>query len=151
MKSALLAAAAVAMATTGCATYAPYPATPDTGMINPNARAEVRGSVTYRERMMAPPGSVVTVQLQDVSLADAPARTIAEQRILLDGRSVPVDYVLAPYAADIQPNMRYSVRAEIHAANGALLWTSDTYNPINPTATHQTLPMIVMVRVGAPD
>lgn len=134
----------LAIATTACTTYQ----TPDTGMINPYARAEVTGSATYRERMMAPPGSVVTVQLQDISLMDAPSRTLAEQRIPLDGRSVPVDYRLTPLASDLQPNMRYAVRAEIRAANGALLWTSDTVNPVNPTVMRQTLPMIVMVKVA---
>lgn len=145
----MLAVAAIAAGTTGCMTYPAGSVAPDTGMINPNARAEIRGSVTYRERMMAPPGSVVTVQLQNVSLADAPARTIAEQRIPLDGRSVPVDYVLTPYAVDLQPNMRYAVRAEIRSEGGALMWTSDTYNPINPTVAGQTLPMIVMVKVDS--
>ncbi len=137
----------LALTTTGCATT--YPTYPDTGMIDPYARAQIHGSVGYRERIMTPPGSVTIVQLQDVSRADAPARVIAEQRIPMDGRSVPVDYHLTPLASDLQPNMRYSVRSEIRASNGALLWTSDTANPVNPTLINQTLPLITMVKVGS--
>jgi putative lipoprotein len=117
-------------------------------MLDPYRRAEISGNTTYRERMTAPSGSIVIVQLQDISRMDAPARTIAEQRIPLDGRSVPVDYRLNPLTSELRPNMRCGVRSEVRGPGGALLWTSDTVNPVNPTVMWQSLPMIEMVKVG---
>src|SRR3546814_5741440 len=40
----------------------------------------VTGSVTYRERIALPPTARIEVKLDDVSLADAPSRTLASQR-----------------------------------------------------------------------
>ena len=51
------------------------------------------GTVTYRERIALPPGAVVEVSLLDVSLADAPSRTIARTRITAR-RQVPIPYRL---------------------------------------------------------
>ncbi|WP_332685675.1 YbaY family lipoprotein, partial [Bosea sp. (in: a-proteobacteria)] len=56
------------------------------------ATATLRGTVSYRERIALPPGAIVEVKLLDVSLADAPARTIAETRV--SGRRNPARYVL---------------------------------------------------------
>ncbi|WP_367272350.1 YbaY family lipoprotein [Phreatobacter sp.] len=47
------------------------------------AMAETRtlsGMVIYRERIALPPSAVVEVKLVDISLADAPSRTIAEMK-----------------------------------------------------------------------
>ena len=41
----------------------------------------VRGTAMYRERIALPPGAVLEVSLQDVSLADAPARELGSVRI----------------------------------------------------------------------
>ena len=44
--------------------------------------ATVTGTVTYKERIALPPeGVVVTVKVEDVSRADAPAVTVGEQII----------------------------------------------------------------------
>jgi uncharacterized lipoprotein YbaY len=53
--------------------------------------ASVSGTVTYRERMALTPDAFVTVQIQDVSLADAPASTIGEQVIRNPGQ-VPIPF-----------------------------------------------------------
>jgi putative lipoprotein len=45
------------------------------------ASAKVTGEVLYRERIALPPSAIVNVQLEDVSLADAPSVVIAEQQI----------------------------------------------------------------------
>ena len=60
------------------------------------------GKVMYRERMAMPEGASVTVTLADVSRADAPARTIAEQHIDNPGQ-VPVPFELRYLPAAITP------------------------------------------------
>src|SRR3546814_12280840 len=49
----------------------------------------VTGSVTYRERLALPPTAQVEIRIDDVSLADAPSRTVARQNFTADGRQVP--------------------------------------------------------------
>lgn len=92
--------------------------------------ATLAGTVTYRVRIALPPDAVVTVRLLDVSLADAPSTVIAEQMIPVDGRSVPIPFALAYDADQIEARRRYVVRAEIHDAEGALRWTTDTAFPV---------------------
>src|SRR3546814_13421730 len=70
-----------ALSLSACATVNAGPSTP--GMAE---RMIVRGSLTYRERIALPPGSVAEVTLQDVSRADAPSTILARQTIPLEGR-----------------------------------------------------------------
>jgi putative lipoprotein len=90
---------------------------------------QVTGSVTYRERIALPPTAVVTVRLEDVSLADAPSVLIAEQVIRTAGRQVPFEFALAYDGSRIQPSNTYAVQVRIEDG-GKLLFISDTMNPV---------------------
>lgn len=79
----------------------------------PDAAGAVTGTVTYLQRVALPPDAVIEVKLQDVSLADAPAKTIADQKITLGTRQVPVPFDLKFDPAKIDPKHSYSVRATI--------------------------------------
>ncbi len=125
---------------------------PATEMTGPTpVTTTVSGTVTYRQRTALPPGAVTTVQLQDVSLADAPATILGEQQIAMDGKSVPVPYVIAYDPAAIDPRNTYSVAARITDAGGKLLFISDTMIPVitrdSPTADVE----IVVVPVAGGD
>src|SRR5690554_1874954 len=63
----------------------------------------ITGTVAYRERIALPDQAVVTISLQDVSLADAPAKVITSQRIETQGKQVPFNFKLAYDAAKILP------------------------------------------------
>lgn len=91
--------------------------------------AAVTGSVSYVQRIALPPDAVLTVRLLDVSRADAPSVTLAEQTIPLAGRQVPVPFSLAYDAADVDPRLTYAVRAEI-LHGGDLLWTTGTVHRV---------------------
>lgn len=101
------------------------------------ATANVTGTVTYRQRSALPSGATVIVQLQDISRADAPATILGEQRIAMDGKSVPVPYAVAYDPTTIDPRSTVSVAARITDADGKLLFISDTVIPVitqdNPT------------------
>ena len=83
----------------------------------------VTGTVTYRERIAMPPGAIVTVRLEDVSLADASAVLVAQQVITNPG-NVPVPYSVEYDSMMINPVRTYAVRAEIRV--GATLWATTT-------------------------
>lgn len=84
------------------------------------ARRVLRGTVSYRERMALPPGATVEVKLVDVSLADAPSRTIAATRTRAPAGS-PIPFVLRYDSADIAPGRTYALQARI-ADGGRLLF-----------------------------
>lgn len=102
------------IALAGCAT-APAPSGP----------AAVTGTVVWRERIMLPPTTKTIVRLQDVSLADAPAKVLAED--VIDGtRAPPVAFKLAYDPAQILPGHRYSVSARVEV-DGQLRFINDTH------------------------
>ncbi|WP_170769133.1 YbaY family lipoprotein [Ruegeria lacuscaerulensis] len=87
----------------------------------------VTGTATYRERIAVAPDATLYVELQDISLADAPAVTLASQRYALTG--VPAEYALTYDDALIQDGRTYAVRGSIYHGN-KLLFTTDTVNPV---------------------
>jgi putative lipoprotein len=74
--------------------------------------------------MALPPNAVILVQLQDVSLADAPAKLISEQSINLGQRQVPVPFTLTFDPAKLDAKHTYSVSAKI-TVDGKLSFITD--------------------------
>ena len=89
--------------------------------------AAVTGQVVWRERIMLPPQTKVIVRLQDVSLADAPAKVIAEA--VIPAQIPPVAFSLGYDPAQIPPSARISVSARVEV-DGQLRFISDTHIPV---------------------
>lgn len=89
----------------------------------------VTGTLAYRERIALPDDAVVTVTLQDVSLADAPAKIIAKHRFETAGAQVPFQFDLAYDPKKIEQRHRYSVSARIEV-DGKLRFITDTSYPV---------------------
>ncbi|WP_018185089.1 YbaY family lipoprotein [Kaistia granuli] len=87
------------------------------------ATRTLHGSVIDRERMALPPDARVEVQLLDVSLADAPSRTIARTSFRPRG-PVPIPYRLRFDEARLKPRHSYGLRATISV--GDRLWFTST-------------------------
>ena len=104
--------------------------------------ANLSGTVTYRERIALTPDAVMEVKLLDVSRADAPAVTIAEQRIKLDGRQVPITFEL-PYDPNrISERSRYSSQVRILERNQLRFISSQSY-PVIARGHGETVNIIV--------
>lgn len=86
----------------------------------------IMGTVSYRERIALPDKALVTITLQDVSLADAPAKVIAKQRFETNGMQVPLKFDLAFDNRKIDARHRYSVSARIEV-DGKLRFITDTH------------------------
>jgi putative lipoprotein len=99
--------------------------------------AAVTGEVTYQQRIALPDDAVVTVQIQDTSLADAPATVIGEQIIQTNGAQVPIPYSVSYDPNVIDERFTYTMSARITNGAGDLLWINDTAIPVitngNPT------------------
>lgn len=89
----------------------------------------VNVTATYRERIMVAPGHVLTVKVEDVSLADAPAKVLAEASEPLTG-GPPYRVTLGFPTSQIDPRHTYAARAEIRDAAGALVFVTDTRHAI---------------------
>jgi len=89
----------------------------------------ITGTVTYMARMALPPDAAIDVRLEDVSLADAPAKLVAENIFVLGQNQVPVPFQLPYNPAEIRPSHRYSIRANI-TVDGDLLFTTTQLYPV---------------------
>lgn len=90
----------------------------------------VTGSISYRERIALPPTAQVEVTLADVSLMDAPSKTIARQAFTADGRQVPFAFSMTVDQRQLDPRRSYAVSARITDASGRLMFITDTRNTI---------------------
>lgn len=88
----------------------------------------IAGSVAYRERIALPPNAVLIVRVQDIVRAGAPARQLAEQRIELGGRQMPIPFTTTIDRDLIGKESRVTVTARIER-RGKLLYVSDKAYP----------------------
>jgi putative lipoprotein len=113
-----------------------------------NQWTTVSGSIAYRERIALPPSAQIEVRLDDVSLADAPARNIARQAFGADGQQVPIAFLIRFDRKQIDPRHSYAVSARITGDDGKLMFITDTRNSVTfsgPEIDMGTL-NLVMVR-----
>ena len=93
------------------------------------AAGTVSGTVSYLSRMALPASAIIEVKLQDVSLADAPAKVIAKEEIAMGERHVPVPFELKFDPAKLEPKHTYTVSASI-LVDGELRFISDKAYPV---------------------
>lgn len=107
----------------------------------------VTGSATYRERMAAPKGSVLKVELSDTSRADAPAISLADWSDSLDDGGVPKKFILR-VNEPLDPRFTYTLRATVTGPDGNLLWATDTAHQIEAVSGAVNAGTLVMVKVA---
>ena len=73
---------------------------------------------------------ILTVALQDTSLADAPARTIATSV----GKAIrfPMAFAIKYSSSQIVDGLQYSLRVRITNENNELLYINDVYTAVTP-------------------
>ena len=110
--------------------------------------AEVTGTVTYRQRIALADDAILSVQIQDISLADAPAQVMGETSMPTEGAQVPLPFAVTYSPSDIQENHQYGLSVRITDGSGKLLFINDTVVPVitngNPTSDIE----VVVVPVG---
>lgn len=102
------------------------------------------GTVNYRERMALPPNTTVLVQLVDISLADAPAQVLAEDRIT-GATGSPIPYRLRFDQTLIKPRRTYALQARISDGD-RLLFINTTRHTVFAGGRNNT--RILVHRVG---
>ena len=90
----------------------------------------IEGTVSYRERMMPPPGSVLEIQLQDISIADAPAQVISTLEQPVQG-GPPYSFTMDFDPASIEARHTYSLRATIRRGDALVFTTTEYIDPFS--------------------
>ena len=108
----------------------------------------IRGTATFRERMVLPPNAVFEAQLEDVSRMDAPAEVIARTALKSPGNP-PFTFEIPYDQARIQSSHSYSVRARI-LAGGKVLFTTDTSYPVLTRAQTDTVSLLLRRAASSP-
>lgn len=92
------------------------------------------GTALYRERIAMPARAVLTVQLQNISRADAPAQVVAQTRQAFGNLQVPLAYRLEVPRAALDPRMRYALRATVRV-DGELHFSTTQVHPVQVQST----------------
>jgi putative lipoprotein len=96
--------------------------------LQPAAKTSLDGEVFYLQRIALPPSATLSVSLQDVSLADAPAVILDEQKGPVKGQ-VPLPFHLSYDPAQVKPGHRYSVSARIEV-DGKLMFITTEHHAV---------------------
>lgn len=107
------------------------------------AEKTLKGEVMYRERIALPPNAVLSVQLADVSLADATAAVIGERKVAPAGQ-VPIKFEISFDPQVIRPHMTYALQARI-TVDDRLLFISDMRHQVDPLSDAPQTIMLKMV------
>ena len=87
--------------------------------------ATVTGAITYLEKIALPSEDVVvTVKIEEISRADAPAVTIGQQVIENPSHQIPIPFEIEYNPADIDERYVYALRARIEV--DGKLWFINT-------------------------
>ena len=89
-------------------------------------KSSLDGEVFYLQRIALPPSATLSVSLQDVSLADAPAVVLDEQKGPVKGQ-VPLPFHLSYDPAQVKPGHRYSVSARIEVDGKLMFITTENH------------------------
>ena len=95
---------------------------PGAGAREQTGTLAIKGALSYRARIALPPDSRAIVALKDVSRPDG--AVVAEQRIDLHGRQVPIAFDLVVDRAKLDGAKRYAVRGAVFVG-GRPVWASD--------------------------
>lgn len=96
------------------------------GCATPNASVAIQGEVWYKERIALPPQAVLTVQVKDVSLMDAPALVIAE--IERSGVTTPAPFEFVINRDQFESGHTYAIGAKIMLDDQLMFINTQAYN-----------------------
>ena len=124
MRTALVLLVVAMLSLLGCAT-----ASGDEGEVVPDFLT-LTGSVDLRQAATLPTDALLTVTLEDVSRADAPAVTLAQTQTTLHGQQAPIGFSLVYPGPAVQPGAIYAARARLTLGD-QLLYTTTEQNRVD--------------------
>ncbi|RKT44657.1 META domain-containing protein [Thiocapsa rosea] len=101
---------------------------------------QITGELSYLARIALPPDALAIIELSDPRVPGG--RLVAEQRIALDGRQVPIPFALVVERAALLPDQTYLVRGAVLSGDLAA-WVTDEV-PLDPSVESLDLGTILM-------
>jgi len=95
--------------------------------------ATLSGSVVLREPAVLPADTLLTVTLEDVSLADAPAVIVGQTQFEVKDQLTPIPFTLVYPVPAVRPGSVYAARARLTLGDRLLLTTTQR-NLVDPLA-----------------
>lgn len=139
----LVQAALAAIALAACGTTEPTLPPPPT-LPTPAAEIVYTGEAFYLERIALPPTAQVTVELRDVSRADAPSTTLASQTIA-GTTGPPYAFTLSAPRAAVNAAAQLAIHASVRDGE-RLMFITDTRIDAPKTGATGIRARMVMVR-----
>jgi len=93
--------------------------------------ATLSGSVVLRESAVLPADTLLTVTLEDVSLADAPAVIVGQTQFEVRDQLTPIPFTLVYPVPAVRPGSVYAARARLTLGE-RLLYTTTQRNAVDP-------------------
>jgi len=106
------------------------------------AALPVAGTITWASGEPLPANAVISVQLRDVAVADAPAPLIALQEIT-SAAAPPIAFSLAMPATGLDPRAQPGISVRI-TADDRLIYISDTLTPVPVTGAVEAVTVRVV-------
>ncbi len=106
----------------------------------------VSGSVAYPSGTHIPSSARLEVRIEDISIADASARSVGRAVITPVGPT-PAEFAIDVADAKINPSHRYSMRAQIFDGD-VLLYTSKRAYPVLTSRGDTNVPSVIVERVA---
>ena len=96
--------------------------------------ATLSGSVVLRQPAVLPAGTLLTVTLEDVSLADAPALIVGQTQFEVRDQLTPIPFTLVYPVPAAQPGSVYGARGRLTLGDRLLFTTTqrNSVDPLNP-------------------
>jgi len=96
--------------------------------------ATLIGSVVLREAAVLPADTLLTVTLEDVSLADAPAVIVGQTQFEVRDQLTPIPFTLVYPIPAVRPGSVYAARARLTLGDRLLFTTTqrNSVDPLNP-------------------
>jgi len=96
--------------------------------------ATLSGSVVLQQPAVLPAGTLLTVTLEDVSLADAPAVIVGQTQFEVKDQLTPIPFALVYPVPAAQPGSVYAARARLTLGDRLLFTTTqrNAVDPLNP-------------------
>lgn len=112
----------------------------------------LRGRVVFPggSRIPVETGGKLVVQLQDTSLADAPAKVIAKSI----GKAIrfPMAFAIKYKPEEVKDGVSYSLQVSIRSSTNELLYTNDVHISVTPLGAERTklidVPVILVKSTG---
>ena len=131
-------------------TAAAVPALAQDPIAPPIPPSVVAGTIVLPDVAALPEGAVVIVEIQDTSLADAPATRISSLVMEATGATSPFPFSVSFVPTTLQDQGIYTLGIRVEAADGTLLYINDTVTPAIDADGPITDVAATLIAVAAP-